>query len=157
MKNTAVEKLQLHDKFEFLSEKSASPGDSRFGRASGAMIVTRAPQVNPAANSCFFRYSAVDEPNGESRSFNGVLGLEVGLLVDKPEPKPTAETDVAESNAGDADEVAAKPTRKKATKKAAAPVKKKSAAKKTATKRAAVSTAAAKKPAKKSAKKARGS
>jgi len=154
MKNTAVEKLQLNDKFEFLSEKSASSGDSRFGRASGAMIVTRAPQVNPAANSCFFRYSAIDEPNGESRSFNGVLGLEVGLLVDKPEPKPTAKPT---ADAVDSEKVAAKPIRKKAAKKTASPVKKKSATKKTATKRAAVSTAAAKKPAKKTAKKARGS
>src|SRR5262245_58006698 len=94
-KLVSVAQLKVGDVFEFVVAK---PDDPRAAERSGAShcLVIRAPSVNMAANTCFFRYrreeSAPGAPaHGEStHSFNGPPDLKVALPGTEPDEPPAA-------------------------------------------------------------------
>lgn len=138
MRTLSVHQLREGDKFEFLLEGRTSPLDEKFGLRRGAMVVVRAPRVNPAANSCFFRYRPLDDDSPEAHSWNGMADVQVAVLgapdatgpanssPAAPSPtKPAAEVAAAEPQAK-----AARPVKTRRTKDAAPAVEAEPAAKK---------------------------
>jgi hypothetical protein len=121
-KLVSVSQLKVGDVFEFVV---ARPDDPRGGAApekSSHCLVIRAPSVNLAANTCFFRYRRDDAApgapaHGEStHSFNGPPDLKVQLPGSEPEPasaSAAAKPPTAHSGTDDSARAAKKPAAEK--------------------------------------------
>ncbi|MCE9606591.1 MAG: hypothetical protein K8U03_17005 [Planctomycetia bacterium] len=86
----SVALLKAGDQFEFVSFRSESSPLSGTKDHHETLVVANMPQVNKAANSCFFRYKSQTNPEDGNRSWNGTADIEVRLLTDRPLSIPAA-------------------------------------------------------------------